>query len=116
MRKIIAVLAVAAATTLAGSAFAASSTKSTKTKTTSSHTANGQIESYDGAAHQLTLKSGSGPLTFTVAPDAKVWAGKESVAVDQLSGRTGAKATVTYVMAGTEKTTHTIRLADAKTK
>jgi hypothetical protein len=111
MRKLLtAVLVLVAALAVTRTSLAAGKTGSTKSKA-SPHTVSGQIESYNDSAHQLTLKSGSSSMTFTVAPDAQVWAGKESLTLNQLSGKTGSKATVTYTLSGTEKTTHTIRLA-----
>lgn len=102
-------LVVVAAAALAANAFAA--TQTTAKKKAVYHTASGEIQSYDGTAHTLTLKSTTGSTTFQVATDAKVWSGKQSLALDQLGSHTGGKATVSYTESGGQKTTHTIRLS-----
>lgn len=80
-----------------------------------SHTVSGPVQTYDAAAHTLTLKAKSGPIVLHVASDAKVWAGQEALPLDQLQSRTGVRATVTYTEKGGQKTTRTIRFEARKT-
>lgn len=114
MRKFLtATMAMAFAAAVASGAVAATSKTHHRT---GGHSLSGTIEAYDAAAHTLTLKTSKGSTTFTLAPDAKVWAGSKSVAVDALASDTGAKATVSYSESGGQKTAKTVRVASATPK
>ena len=79
-------------------------------------TANGTIESYDAAAHALVLKKASASTTYTLDDKTKVWVGAKSMAADDLTKETGAKASVHFTTSGTSRMASTVRVTPASTK
>jgi len=86
-------------------------TQSKTHKTT--HSISGSIESYDAAAHTLTVKTTTSSVVFHVA-QAKVYLDSKSVTLDDLTAQAGAHATVSYTVKGSDKTATTVRVAAAK--
>ena len=92
------------------SAATAPAKAATKHAAAAAHSASGTIESYDAAAHTLTVKGAKASWTFSTA-DAKAWMGSKSVPVDDLSTHSGAKVSVKYTEKDGQKAASTVRVS-----
>jgi hypothetical protein len=81
---------------------------------TSHHTATGTLIAYDATSRLLTVRSATGQSEFHVAGDARVWLGTRRLPTRQLAAQAGAQVTVAWSEAGGVRTTHTVRVAEAR--
>ena len=88
-------------------------TASPKPRSTTSrrHSITGTIESYDAAAHTLTVKMRTKSSTFNIA-EAKIYTGTSPAAIDELS-KTGSRVTVKYSDKGGQHVASSVTLATA---
>jgi hypothetical protein len=77
----------------------------------SRHSITGTIETYDAAAHSLTVKMRTKSSTFNVA-EAKVYTGAAPATADELS-KTGSRVTVKYVDKAGKHMASSVTLASA---
>jgi phage baseplate assembly protein gpV len=77
-------------------------------------TATGTLTSYDPATRMLTVRSAAGSKEFKVSADARLWLGRRTVPVSQLSSRVGAEVTVAWAEVDGVRTTHTVRVSESR--
>jgi hypothetical protein len=80
----------------------------------SHQTAVGTLTAYDPVTRVLTLRNATGSLDFCVAADARFWLGNHRLPVVQLGAHVGAQVTVAWSAMGGVRTTHTVRVTDAR--
>ncbi len=81
---------------------------------TSHHTATGTLVAYDATSRLLTVRSASGVAEFHVAADARVWFGTRRLPAHELGAHEGAQVTLAWSEADGVRTTHTVRVAEAR--
>jgi|RhiMetdeSRZDD1v2_1073273.scaffolds.fasta_scaffold673639_2 hypothetical protein len=77
------------------------------------HSLTGTIESFDGTAKTLTVKTTKASTVFKLGDAVKVWSGSKSVALDQLGSSVGSKVTVKFTGSGDDKTATSVHVTQA---
>ena len=80
----------------------------------SHHTATGALVAYDSPSRLLKVWSATGLAEFHVADDARVWLGNRRMPARQLGAHAGAQVTLSWSEADGVRTTHTVRIAEAR--
>jgi hypothetical protein len=80
----------------------------------SHQTAVGTLTAYELVTRVLTACNATGSLDFHVAADARVWLGNRRLPLAQLGAHAGAQVTVAWSETGGVRTTHTVRVTDAR--
>ncbi len=82
------------------------------------HALSGALEKYDASTNTITITASSGaPQTLTLAPNAQVRNGKETLAAKDLTGEVGHQVRVQYTEAGGQKMAQSVAIqAGASTK
>ena len=74
--------------------------------------ASGQIARVDLAAKSVVIKQGSHEMTFALAPDAQVMAGKKTLQTTDLSNGVGKHVKVRYTTQGSSKIANRLEIAE----
>ena len=80
----------------------------------SHQTAVGTLTAYDPVTRVLTICNATGSSEFHVAADARVWLGNRRLPLTQLGAHAGEQVTVAWSETGGLRTTHTVRVTDAR--
>jgi len=77
-------------------------------------TSTGTLTAYDPMTRVLTIRSSAGPSEFHVAADARLWLDTRRLPVNQLGAYAGAQVTVAWSDRDGVRTTHTVRVTEAR--
>lgn len=75
--------------------------------------ASGRIERFDAGTRTLVLVQGKHDMTFTLAPDARILQGKQTLPTTDLGNDVGRPVRVQYTMTGATRTAQRVQVRDA---